>query len=74
MRASGPVAATGQRPPERLAGRAEQQFTGVRHPAADDEQPRVERGGEVREADAEPAPDVLEQLDRARVALARAPR
>ena len=57
-----PEPATGQVPAEGLAGRAEQQLAGLADPAADHEQPGVERGGEVRDADAQPTADVVEQL------------
>ena len=61
-----PVAAPGQGAAERLARGPEQQLACVGHAAADDEQPGVERGGEVRQADPEPAPDVLEAARRRR--------
>jgi len=57
-------------PLERVARGGEEQVVGGRDTtAADHEAGRVEGGGEVGDADAEPLADVLEQLDAHRVAL-----
>src|SRR5919112_1583526 len=47
----------------RVARGADQRVGGAGAAAADDEAGRVQGGGEVGDADPEPLPDVLEQLD-----------
>ena len=50
-------------------GRGQQQLAGVGHPAADDEDARVQDGGKVGQPLAEPAADLLEAVQRSRVPL-----
>ena len=61
-----PVPASGQGPPEGLPGRPQQQLAGLADAAADDEGAGVEGRREVRQADAQPAADLVEQVDGAR--------
>ena len=64
----GPVATGGQLGLEGLPGRADQQLPGLGHPAAEDEDPRVQDRGQVGHAVAEPGPDGPEGLEGDRVA------
>src|SRR5690606_29906179 len=67
----GAVAAAGQVALEGVAGGTDEQVVGGRDTAADDEAGRVEGGGQVGDADAEPLADVLEQFDAHGVAVPR---
>ena len=72
-RAASSISAAGRKPrPVRFRAKAfragrDQQFTGVAESAADHELARVQCGGEVREAKAQPFPDVFEQFPGGRV-------
>ncbi len=65
----GAIAAPGQLVLKGIAGRCEQQLTGLGEAATDDERAWVDGGGEVGDADAEPLPDLAEQLDGRVIAL-----
>src|SRR5437764_687546 len=64
-----PVAAARERVRERVACGREQQVTGLGDAATDDEASGVEDRGQVGHALPEPAPDLVETVDRGGVAL-----
>src|SRR5204863_118104 len=66
-------AALGQRTVVRQAGGPQQEVAGLDDAAADDQDGRVEHLDQVGEAGTQPAADLLERLDRHRVAAQRRP-
>ena len=66
--AAGPEAAAGEVPRERLPGRRDEELAGVAQSAADHELPGIQGRGKVCQSQAEPLPDVLDELAGGRVA------